>query len=173
MIPRAVPSRKWPGSASLEVANVWLRRGTWNASFVLDDSPVSDITPYLATPTDITGRPYRLAANGSISFIGSYVLGMGFTMQPEAAKQLLAEDPRNRDVIFPYLNGDDLNSTPDQSPTRWVINFRDWPLSRSTAPIGYSGPVASDYPACLEEIVEERVKPEREHNNRKVYRRDR
>lgn len=39
-IVRAVPSRKWPGSASLEVAHVWLRRDSWDNQFVLDELPV-------------------------------------------------------------------------------------------------------------------------------------
>lgn len=46
----------------------------------------------------------------------------------------------------------------DQSPSRWVINFRDWPVER-----------AMQYPGCFE-IVERLVKPEREKNNRKVRR---
>ena len=33
-IPRAVPSRKWPGEASLEVAHVWLRHGDWRGSCI-------------------------------------------------------------------------------------------------------------------------------------------
>src|SRR6266496_926669 len=37
-IPYAAPSRKWPGEASLEVAHVWLRRGIWLGSFMLDGS---------------------------------------------------------------------------------------------------------------------------------------
>jgi hypothetical protein len=36
VIYRAVPSRKWSGTASLEVAYVWLYRGNWNGGFVLD-----------------------------------------------------------------------------------------------------------------------------------------
>ena len=51
-------------------------------------------------------------------------------MTPEEAKALIAKDRRNRDVLFPYLIGEDLNSRPDQSPSRWVINFKDWPLER-------------------------------------------
>ena len=58
---------------------------------------------------------------------------------------------------------------PDQSPSRWIINFFDWPLDRDSAPKDYSGPVAADYPDCLA-IVEEKVRPERMSNNRKVYR---
>ena len=66
-------------------------------------------------------------------------------------------------MLFRYLNGDDLNSRPDQSASRWVINFFDWPLDRDSAPDDYDGPVAADYPDCVA-IVDEKVRPEREAN---------
>jgi methylase of polypeptide subunit release factors len=149
VIPRAVPSRPWPGVASLEVAHVWVRRGTWSGAFTLDDKPTPGITPFLASPGTVSGKPYRLKANEGKSFQGSIVLGMGFVLTPEEAQALIAKDARNRDVLFPYLNGEDLNSRPDQSPSRWVINFFDWPIEK-----------AMEYPDCFR-IVEEKVKPER------------
>lgn len=72
------------------------------------------------------------------------------------------------DVLFPYLNGQDLNSNFDQSPSRWVINFHDWVLDEEhedpKKPKGR--PYAVDYPDCLK-IVEEKVKPERTRLNDK------
>jgi len=168
-IPRAVPSRPWPGEASLEVAHVWVRRGSWSTPFVLNDKPASGITSFLTEPGMVTGKPFRLKANEGRSFQGSIVPGMGFVLSPDEAQQLIDKDPRNKDVLFPYLNGEDLNSRPDQSPSRWVINFFDWPLDRDSAAEYYEGPVAADYPDCLT-IVEEKVKPERMKNNRKVRR---
>jgi hypothetical protein len=188
-ISRAVSSQKWPGSASLEVSVVCLRRGNWNGSYVLDENPVSGITPYLTKPGEVSGNPYRLATNAGKSFNGSYVLGMGFVLTPEEAQVLIDKASCNRDVLFPYLNGDDLNSRPDQSPSRWVINFFDWPLQRSAegaweyadkeqrknwlrtgiVPNDYPDPVAADYPDCLT-IVTEKVKPERQKLKRKVRR---
>ncbi len=147
---RAHPSRPWPGQASLEVAVVWARRGPWRGERVLEDKPVPGITPFLTVPGRAAGTPHRLRANAGKSFQGSIVLGMGFVLTPEEAAALIEQDPRNREVLFPYLNGEDLNSRPDQSPSRWVINFRDWPLER-----------AETYPDCLA-IVREKVKPERE-----------
>jgi hypothetical protein len=90
-------------------------------------------------------------------------------LEPDEARRLIDKDLCNRDVLFPYLNGEDLNSRPDQSPSRWLINFFDWPLDRNSALEGYEGPVAADYPDCLA-IVEEKVKTERMKNNRKVRR---
>ncbi|MBB0228028.1 hypothetical protein FOE67_00510 [Streptomyces calidiresistens] len=92
------------------------------------------------------------------AYIGSYVLGKGFILSPEQAEDLIQRDTRNKDVLFPYLNGEDLNSRPDCSASRWVINFHDWPEER-----------AREYPEVFD-IVERYVKPERMKNNRKVYR---
>jgi len=162
IIYRAVPSRPWSGTAALEVAYVWLRKGDWQGKYYLENQAVNDITPYLTVPGKSTGIPYRLAANSSKSFIGSYVLGMGFVLEPEEAQALIAKNPKNKDVLFPYLNGQDLNSNPDQAPSRWVINFFDWPLSpEQDDPKKPKGaPYASDYPDCLD-IIEKLVKPER------------
>jgi hypothetical protein len=153
-LPRAVPSRPWPGIAGVEVAHVWLRNGTWQGDYMLDDKPVAAISPFLSAPGATEGNPYRLKANEGKSFQGSIVLGMGFVLEPEEAQALIARDPRNAEALFPYLNGEDLNSRPDQSPSRWVINFQDWPLER-----------AETYPDLMA-IVREKVKPERDKNNR-------
>src|SRR6185295_5441950 len=133
-IPRAVPSRPWPGVAALEIAEVFVRRRPWNGEFVLGVELVEGITPSLARIGRVVGNPARLAGNAGKSFQGSIVLGMGFVLTPDAAKALITRDERNHEVIYPYLNGEDLNSRPDHSPSRFVINFEDWPLDRSTAP---------------------------------------
>ncbi len=52
-------------------------------------------------------------------------------------------------MLFPYLNGEDLNSRPDASASRWVIDFND----RSEA-------AAAEYPLPFQRLAE-RVKPER------------
>jgi hypothetical protein len=159
---RAVTSESWKGSASVTVVKIWISRGNWSGEFYLDEKAVSGITAFLTTPGKAVGKPHRLAANQEKSFIGSYVLGKGFVLTPEEAQALIEKDPRNKDVLFPYLNGEYLNSRPDQSPNRWVINFKDWALDAAhddpKKPKGK--PYAADYPDCLA-ILEEKVKPER------------
>jgi hypothetical protein len=139
--------------ANLEVAEVWLRRSAWNGLRVLDGDVVEEISSYLAPPGRVVGEPHGLASNAGMSFIGSYVLGLGFVLTPEEAQRLVDQDPRNGDVLFPYLTGEDLQSRPDQSPSRWVVNFFDWPIERAAT---YAEPFA---------IVEANVKPERMHLN--------
>ena len=180
---RAIPSQKWPGQANLEVAVVWLYKGGWKGKYKLQDASVSGISPFLSVPGEVTGNPYRLAANKNKSFKGSVVLGMGFVISPSHAAKLIEMDSKNQGVVLPYINGNDLNSRCDQSPSRWVIYFSDWPLDRTAsgswkaakvkqrlswlrdghATIDYPGPVAADFPECLE-IVEENVKPVRLKN---------
>ena len=188
-IVRALKSMKWPGTANLEVSEVWVRKGDWKGEYALGDERVKCITPFLSKPGTVVGNPYRLKTNEEKSFQGSTVLGSGFILYPEEAQKLIYKDPKNKDVLLPYLNGEDLNSHPEQKPTRWVINFFDWPLNRAAegswesadekqrkawlrkgvVPKDYHDSVAADYPDCLS-ILEKKVKPERENNNRKVYR---
>jgi hypothetical protein len=130
---RAVPSMPWPGAAALEVSHVWLYRGAWAGEYYLNHAQVAGITPFLTPPGRLQGKPFRLKANENKSFQGSIVLGMGFVLEPEQATALIAQNPKNKDCLFPYLNGEDLNSRPDQSPSRRVINFHDWPLNRTAA----------------------------------------
>ncbi len=61
-IPRAIPSRKLPGQAVLEVAHVWIRKGLWGES-TLAEKPVPKITPFLTAPGKGEEKPFRLAAN--------------------------------------------------------------------------------------------------------------
>src|SRR5690606_15865074 len=74
--------------------------------------------------------PFRLSMPFQTSFIGSFLRGNGFVVEPEAAALLLQEEPGLLDVLRPYLNGDDLNNELGQLPSRWVVTFHDWPLGR-------------------------------------------
>ncbi|MCY6492299.1 Eco57I restriction-modification methylase domain-containing protein [Leptolyngbya sp. GGD] len=162
VINRAVSSRPWSGTASLEVAYVWLCNQQWLGEYILDNETVAGITASLTSPGKNLGSPYQLAANRDKSYVGSYVLGMGFVLTPVEAFALIEKDQKNKDVLFPYLNGEDVRDHPAQIASRWVINFRDWALDAEhddlKKPKG--PPYAADYPDCLA-IVREKVKPER------------
>jgi hypothetical protein len=150
----AVRSMKWPGLAAVEVSLIAVHKGEWCRDYVLDNKKVKNITTYLDDTEDI-GDPYRLQQNANKSFQGSIVLGKGFVLTPEKASQLISRNPTNKDVLFPYLIGDDLNSRVDQSPSRWVINFFDWDKDYCR----------NNYPDCFE-ILEREVKPERTRCNK-------
>ncbi len=117
---------------------------------------------------------------------------MGFTFDdttPDGAsspisemERLIGKDPRNAERIFPYLGGEEVNTSPTHAHHRYVINFADYPLERrelgtrwigatearqkewlreGIVPLDYPGPVASDWPDLLE-ILRANVKPERD-----------
>ena len=153
VIHAASPDEPWAGAAAVSTSRVHVRKGEWRGPSVLSGSPVSHISAFLSDRVEWT--PERLVANKDIAFQGSIVLGMGFVLSPEEASQMIEADPRNEEVIIPYLNGQDLNSSSDQSPSRWVINFWDWPIER-----------AEKYPLPFS-WIEERVKPERQRLNDK------
>jgi hypothetical protein len=154
-IRRGQSSHPWPSSsANLEIVNVWASRASVGSGGErwLDGEDVPAIGPDLEPVGRVAGRPFRLAENDDIAFQGSNVLGLGFTLTPEQAAGLIARDPRNAEALQPYVGGKDLNQRPDCSASRWIINFRDWPLER-----------AEQYPNLIE-IVRRLVKPERERN---------
>ena len=186
---RANRDYPWPGLAAVVVNIIHLYKGQFVGQKWLDDRPVRVISPLL-DDVEFLGNPHSLKANEHFSFQGSNVLGLGFTMSPEEAQALIAANPKNADVLFPYLNGQDLNSTATQAPSRWIINFFDWPLERTASgswktaddkqklhwkrsgkvPVDYPDPVASDYPDLLA-IVRETVRPQRMAQNREVRKR--
>jgi len=146
---RAHSSFRWPATANVYVSIVHIYKGSWNGVCTLDGEKVLAISPYLQSH-GLGAQPQRLAANAEQCFIGSKPMGMGWFLSDEEAKRLLALDRHNHDIVFELLNGKDINSRVDHSPSRWALTFHDWPLER-----------AEEYPACLA-IVRERVKPDRE-----------
>ena len=106
---------------------------------------------------------------------------MGFTFDDTDKKgvatplaemhRLIAEEPRNRDAIFPYIGGEEVNTSPTHAHHRYVINFRDYPLRREDSgelwvdanedrrrewlrsgivPLDYPWPVANDWPDLVD-----------------------
>ena len=154
---RATRRVKWPGEAAVVVSVVHVAKGEVVGEKVLDGVTNDRITAFLFSQGGHSD-PARLAANAGKSYVGSYVLGMGFTFDDLAEKasslaemqKLIDADPHNREVIFPYIGGDEINSSPTHRHHRYVINFKD----RSEAECRERWP-------DLMAIVEDRVKPER------------
>lgn len=155
---------KWPGVAAVVVSVVHLLKGAYAGVKLLEKRPVEQITAFLFANGG-HDDPKQLAANAGKSFQGSIVLGMGFTFDDSGPaddetpglpspiatmKRLIAENPKNAEVIFPYIGGEEVNSSPTHAHHRYVINFgerseeacrREWPE--------------------LMAIVERKVKPDR------------
>lgn len=192
--------QQWPGEATVVVSIVHVCRGPHARIVSLNDKPVDVITAYLFHRGK-DENPARLSQNRRKSFQGSTILSMGFTFDDKDKKkvasplsrrdELIASNPRNAERIFEYLGGKEINGDPEQRPYRYVISFAGFPLRRADitpnwndstkeirktylqagiVPLDYAEPVAQDWPDLLN-IVEERVKPAREKDNRENYRR--
>jgi hypothetical protein len=162
---------KWPGVAAVVVSVVHLHKGPYAGVKLLERRPVEQITAFLFANGGHED-PKQLAANAGKSFQGSIVLGMGFTFDDSGPadddtpgipspiatmERLIAENPKNAGVIFPYIGGEEVNSSPTHAHHRYVINFgerceeecrREWPE--------------------LMAIVERKVKPGRLAQNREI-----
>jgi len=137
---RAVSRYRWEGEAAVVVAQVFVAKGASSGTPVLDDRPVRRISAYLMEG-DLDGSPATLRENAGKAFIGSFLLGMGFTFDDvNAAKgkastlaemQLLkSRNIANFNRIQPYLGGEEINNSPTHIHHRYAINFLDMPLDR-------------------------------------------
>lgn len=127
-ITRAIRSRSWPSQgANLEFAAVWGTRGAVSSHIttICDDVPVPRISSLLEPVGRVEGKAERLSENGGVSFVGCYILGKGFILDAGEAREWVVEDACNAEVLFPYLNGEDLNSRSDCSASRWVVDFNE------------------------------------------------
>lgn len=153
---RSIRSRRWPSSnANLDFAAVWSTRAAignlvrrW-----ADGQPVRRIGTLLEPIGSQSGPPARLRANAGIAFEGGKPLGMGFVLPPDDAAAMVSSNPRNAEVLRPFLTGEDLNSRPDGAPSRWIVDFGDRDLAEAAT---YKEPF---------ERVEKLVKPERQRVN--------
>ena len=150
---------RWPGRAAVVVCSVHLQKAKVPTWCSLDGERVDRITAFLfryGTSED----PATLKENKGLSFLGSVVVGLGFifddrkanqgTHSTELALDLIRRNPKNGDVIRPYLGGDEFADSPTHTPTRFVINFGDRSLEQ-----------AQHWPEVLS-LVEKTVKHTRE-----------
>lgn len=146
----AVSGIMWPGVANLYVSLLSLHKGTWaNRPRTLDGRVVPFISAHFEDYAD-AGAPQPLPENDDRMFQGSIFLGDGFLLSHEEAEEMRRSDPQTAEVIYPVINGQELNNEPKQKPGRHIINFFDWPLEK-----------ASRYGEAFKRI-ERLVKPERE-----------
>ncbi|WP_158999272.1 DNA methyltransferase [Pigmentibacter ruber] len=193
-IANAFDSIPWEGVANIQVSCVHIQNGKFQKEKYLNGDKVNLINAELSEKQVFI--KFNLTENNKQSFQGVVILGNDFTLDPQTdypkmLHHLSQEECNPEEIIFPYINGDDLNTHPEQQASRYVINFFDWPLRRAskqewqkflikepneeklikkmrqkgvTHP-SYKEPVATDFPSALHRI-EKLIKPEREKVNR-------
>ncbi len=128
---RATRTMTWPGIAGVFVSQVFISKPSWKGSCVLNGVLCKGINSRFEDESD-EGDSFRLSSNANWLSKGTGLVGIGFVVEPELAKEWIDRDSRYRDILFRYLNAEDFNSSPDQSPKRMVINFRDFDFERAS-----------------------------------------
>src|SRR5262249_22813420 len=157
-ITRAIREMPWPGDATVTISILWLSKGKWSGPIIIDDRKVDSISSALTDEIE-SPNPHPLESNQDLSFQGSVLAGIGFIIDEEEVNRLLQEDPSNADVLMPLLGGEDITTSPRQVPSRWCINFFDWPLEKAEK---YKGPM---------KIIRSLVLPYRRKVRREAHRR--
>ncbi|TDE36417.1 DNA methyltransferase [Actinomadura sp. 6K520] len=142
IIRASIKSESWPSkSAALEYCVIWASKRELDgaAGRYSDGIRVNGITSSLVPCYRVATPACRLASNVGLISQGSKLDGIGFTMERRQAEVLIEEDSKNIDVLFPYLNGEDLNHRCDLSASRWVVYFREWGEGQAAA---YGAPYA-------------------------------
>lgn len=156
----AVPSFRWPGSAAVITSSVHLALGAPSRTKLpleLDHRPVTAINTRLR-PKPERAEPSPLHSNSRLAFVGGKLFGIGLAVSIEEYEALTRTDKANAKILRPFIGGEDANTSPSGSPTRYVIDFTEHDLDG-----------ARRWPQLLK-IVEERVKPARMRDNRGTYR---
>ena len=125
VITSAVSTQDWPGEAAVDVSIVnWVKDPPAAPSrLILDGRDVHAIAPTLRAANATEPAAVVLASNANRAFQGPIPRSRGFVLETPLAERLLAQDPRYAAVVRPYLIGDDIAKRPDQSPSRFIIDF--------------------------------------------------
>jgi len=155
----ATTSLRWGGDANVIVSVVHVAVGSPAKAVAsrLDGVVVANIDSSLRAAAE-RPSPTRLVANHGLASKGFDIGGLGFTLSRDEREDLVARDPKNASRIFPYVGGEDVNSSPEQGSDRFVIDFGTMSLEEAAA-----------WPDLLGRVTE-LVKPGRDANKRDTYR---
>ncbi|MGA7385423.1 MAG: type IIL restriction-modification enzyme MmeI [Methylocella sp.] len=147
---------KWPGKASVVVHQIHIAKCDWSGARSLNKAIVKTISADLGYAEFWEAQ--KLDQNGGRVFQGTILLGEGFKIDEAIAREWLAADERNEQILYPFLGGNEINNSANAEPLCWVINFWDWPEEKAASfPVPY-------------ELVKSKVKPVRDANKRKSRR---
>ena len=144
IITEAVSTQVWSGESAVHVSLVnWLKKPTKTpADFWLPKTKklftqlgdnhdskwkceeMSFISSSLSANTDVASCvPLKANQNPKPCFEGQQPGHDGFRLNGDERKQLLAKESKSAEVIFPYLNGDELLGSEYETAPRFIINF--------------------------------------------------
>jgi hypothetical protein len=155
---------RWPGEAAVRVNLVHIAKDLSPAGAVLDHRELCTISAFLV-PGAEHDDPKVLRTNQGKMYEGFVPYGAGFLFDNatkgahsvDVMNRILRDEPQFRDVVYPYLSGEDLNEDPLLQARRWVIYFGKMEEDH----------VKWSWPA-LYLLVRDSVKPERDRRGKRV-----
>jgi hypothetical protein len=150
-------NRPWPSRAvGVNIAIIWASTAVSVEKVRLDGEFVTGISRMLGSEQDELSRPRKLDRK-KLAFQGQIFLGDGFLISQEEASEIIKKSPSEADVLFPFLNAQDLNSSPNREGDRWIVDMGNRERREAQA-----------FPFCWKRL-EDLVKPERQKLNKKKY----
>ena len=168
-IRHAIKRLPWPGEAAVVVSVIHIGRKLHGDEHpTLNGREVERISAYLIEG-NIDESPFTITNNLGLAYIGSFLLGMGFTFDDEAGptsdawplqvmNDIISSDEKCQSRIKSYLGGDDINNHPQHQPRRFAFNLSD--LEETHAKQGWP---------ALYTLALERVRPQRSLSKRASY----
>lgn len=165
---QAVKRIKWPGKASVIVSVICVSKFHYKGNLFLNGKITPKITSYLFHQGS-DDDPHKLKASANMSFQGCVVVGMGFTFDDakkdecnslDQMEEVIKEDPKNKELIFPFIGYSEVANHPSHKPTRYIINFGERSYEES-----------KKWPSLLA-LVEKKVKVERTKSLNKSWSKD-
>jgi hypothetical protein len=148
---------QWPGVAAVIVSVIGVYKGVTSPTRCLNGKAVGNITAFLVH-TGSHDDPATLATNLGIAFIGCDIKGQGFLFDDDdeeasptsQMQSLITLDSGYKEIIRPYMSGEEILDDPKHVYKRWVIHFGEMELDE-----------AARWPLALQ-IVREKVQSERQ-----------
>ncbi len=141
------------------------REGPW------EKQPVEHINSSLSFATDVAAAvPLKANQNPKPCFEGQQPGHDGFRLEAQQRDQFVSKEPKCAEVIFPYLNGDELLSGDRKHLPRSIIDFGNRPMDAAarynTAFEHVKRLVLPDWQANAKAEREKTGKEKGEHQNR-------
>ncbi len=151
----AISTQEWSGEAAVHVSIAnWSKQPAIICR--LDNKIVSRINSSFQAEIDVS-QAAKLKSNANLCFTGVTPIGKAFVISLEQAEAWKNANPKNQEIIRPFLEGNDLVGNPYVGLNNWIIDFNDMSIEDASE---YVEPFA---------WVRSQVKPERDLNRRQIY----
>ena len=151
-----VSSQPWPCYVGVNISVLCHARRAWRGVTILDGQEVNAISSKLESWA-VADESERLSCYGPLCSDGVKIQGAGFMLTKDEVIQLIRDDKRYSEVIWPTIVGDDLNRLLEPQGHRFVVKISNRDEAEAKA-----------YPMAWELVVQ-RVKPYRSRLNKQVH----